>query len=197
MSKSSDIAIFILIGGKSSRMGTDKGVIKLFDKEMFLHVRDAALLLTENVFVVGNHINYRKYDCPLIFDIVPGCGPLGGIYTGLFFSPAKKNIFMSCDIPLINKEVISELIQAADDSIDALVPLVNGRKHPLCAIYHRRILPEIKKKICSGEFKMHHLLEDINTKYLSFPEGDEIGFENINTPSDFNRIQDLTMKNYG
>lgn len=88
--------ISILAGGASSRMGRDKSQLRLGSRTLLGHIRAEARKVVETVRIIRR-------------DLVPSCGPLGGIYTGLATSQSEAEIFLACDMPFVSASLLEEL----------------------------------------------------------------------------------------
>ena|SRR2546422_10065778 len=92
-----EVAICILAGGLSHRMGRDKATIRVAGSTLLQRVRKTAEELDLPIRVIRR-------------DLVPRCGPLGGIYTGLITSRASAELFLACDMPFVESESLRKLI---------------------------------------------------------------------------------------
>jgi molybdenum cofactor guanylyltransferase len=194
-SKKNKLTAVILAGGKSSRMGQDKGILHIHGKPMVMHIIEAAREVSDNIIIVANNDNYNDFGYPVYRDHFPGCGPLGGIYTGLTRSATARNLFLSCDIPFVNGRLLKFLQNRSEYRQDALVPLHNDVKEPLCAIYHKRVLKTVLKQILKEDYKLQNLLEKLNVKYAD-PASvllPETLFSNINTPEQLNHLRGIAI----
>ena len=101
----------ILAGGRSQRMGTDKGLLLLDGKSFVSHIYKALQpLFGENCIIVSSNPDYDFLGCTRVEDIIPNKGPLGGIYTGLKYSKTKMNIVVSVDAPLVTTELLQWML---------------------------------------------------------------------------------------
>jgi len=157
----------ILAGGKSSRMGSDKGLVLLHGKEMVLHVIDVLKPMVENIRIVANTSGYTNFGLPVVEDMIKDKGPIGGIVTALTFSENLWNFIVACDMPFLNTEIIWRLTNNTDN-FDAVVPFYDGRPQPLCAFYNQSSLPAIKLQIDSGNYKLQDLLKVLRVKFVDF-----------------------------
>ena len=98
---STDITVLLLSGGKSSRMGADKGMQLLHGKPMIEHMLEKAQSMSPNILILTNDSAYETLGYPCLADDVKDCGPLGGICTGLQHSTTAKNLVLGCDMPLV------------------------------------------------------------------------------------------------
>ena len=100
----------ILAGGKSSRMGEDKGLVLLNGKPMIQYVIEALKEVVSDIIIISNNASYNKFRVPVYSDIIKDKGPVGGIYTGLYHSTTELNFCISCDVPMISSDFIFWLL---------------------------------------------------------------------------------------
>jgi molybdopterin-guanine dinucleotide biosynthesis protein A len=182
----------VLIGGKSRRFGRDKVLAPLGLRMLIDHVLDVIDPLFPEILLVG-HKREGLESFPIIEDLKPGCGPLGGIMTAL--SSAKNDFcfVFAADMPRLNRAFISHMIARADDH-DIVLPVWSKGREPLHAIYHRRIFTVIESLLDRNDLKIFSLIGKVDT--LTIPE-DEIRefadpaeiFSNINTQVDLNALK--------
>ncbi|MCB9224195.1 MAG: molybdenum cofactor guanylyltransferase [Crocinitomicaceae bacterium] len=178
-----DLTVIILAGGKSSRMGEDKGLMTLFGKPMVEYVIDNAKEVSEDIIIVSNNNNYKKFGFPVIKDKFPDKGPLGGIYTGLLNSNSETNIILSCDIPYIKSGLIKFLFYQSD-GYDITIPIHQERIHPLIGIYKKNCVKTFEKNLQIGQLKVTKAFGDLITNIVEADEFDEIEFKNLNSKLD-------------
>jgi len=178
---------FVLVGGKSSRMGTDKANLPFRGGALVEHVAAAVAEAAGNVTLVGPPERYRGLDLPVIPDRAAGLGPLGGIHTALSASPADWNLIVACDLPVVSAKFLEMLMEAAEESGgDCLLPAgPSGRPEPLCAVYHSRCLPAIGAALDRDIRKVTDGLAGLRIVHRSVPES--FWFRNVNTPEDWNQ----------
>ncbi len=176
----------VLAGGKSSRMGTDKGIMELNEKKVIEYVLNSLAPVVDTILIIANNDHYNNFGYPVYEDIIRDCGPLGGIYTGLVNSNTEKNIVLSCDIPFITSEMI-DLIVSQSGEYEITVPLHNGKLEPLCAVYTKKCTSRLKELLENKTWKMHDVLNLFGTQQINISgtTGVEQNFININTPQDF------------
>lgn len=180
-----DYSIVILAGGKSSRMGKDKSMIKLNGKTILERVVDVANGLTGKVMVVSNeHGKHHYMNVELVSDIRKGLGPLAGIEAALLKTSTEVNVVIACDMPFVTEEMIRQLIAEVDASHDAIIPIVNNQHHPLFAVYKKSTLYALQETLDNGDRKISLFLDKVNTKWISDVFENENCFYNMNTPED-------------
>jgi len=180
---------FILAGGASSRMGTDKSQL-LFERQTFTErIADTLRKVTDSVTVVGRTLSDSSL--PSVPDVYPQWGALGGLHAALTAATREWAIVVACDLPFVTSELFSHLATLRLDH-DAVVPIQpDGRPQPLAAFYRvepcRRRATEL---IEMGQRRPLDLLETVKTRWVAFDEirnldQSEWFFVNINTPKDY------------
>ncbi len=168
-------------------MGTDKGLMLHRGKPMVLHLIELLQTFEMPVILVANNPDYQKFGLKVVEDEYPEIGPLGGLHAGLKASASDINIVLACDTPHITPELIRYLIDEVPDK-EAVVPELNGRLHPLTAVYRKTALPAIKQQIDQEQYRLRDLLTLINSRILDLTGhphfGNEYLFANINTPEE-------------
>ncbi|MDX1603491.1 MAG: molybdenum cofactor guanylyltransferase [Salinimicrobium sediminis] len=188
MIEKKDITGIILAGGKSSRMGTDKGLINL-DGRLFVQYSISAVepLVTETFIISGNPA-YDVLKVGRFADIIPNAGPLAGILTGLSRSKTVNNLVLSCDVPLIKTEVLELLIHAQDGTFDVVQLVSNGRSMPLIALYHKRCKLIFHELLKTDERRLHVALDHCMVKNVKLDPEKDVFTANINTPEELKSI---------
>ncbi|MFA9422078.1 MAG: NTP transferase domain-containing protein [Sedimentibacter sp.] len=178
----------ILTGGKSSRMGTDKALLKYGSETFVSHsVKKLQELFDEVIIVADNEKKYDLGNVKLIGDIYPGRGPLGGIHAGLVGAKNDWIFVVPCDMPLWEPLLVNDLAMLRFN-YDAVVPKINNNLEPLFALYNKSCLPIIENCLVNNFYKVLDLFPIINTKYLIIHNEDIKtksyikSFYNVNTP---------------
>lgn len=184
----------ILAGGKSSRMGSDKALLRIGKKtiieEEISMLRD---ILGEIIVVVaGDTGRYNALQVRVVKDIIPSKGPLGGIYTGLVSSGSFYNFVLACDMPFVKPGLVRRLLACAGN-YDAVIPQYRGRLQPLCAVYSKGCIEAIRKEIAGDNLKITGFFRNVRTRIISEkeiasvdPQG--LSFANVNTAEDYRRL---------
>lgn len=180
--------IYILSGGKSSRMGEDKGLKLLNGKPLISYLLNQIETLDIEIKIVANIPLYDQFGFQTIPDKIKEKGPLGGIFSAL--SDANQDVLiLSADTPVISKKIIMKLIhQKKENQINIIS--YNDKIQPLCGIYPIKLLSQIEEKIKNDELKMMNLLQEFPTNYIKI-EGEKPAFINVNTPEDFKFIESI------
>ena len=173
----------ILAGGKSSRMGEDKGLMLYNGKPMIQHVIDAVLPLTNCILISANSDVYKQFNYQIFSDKISDKGPLGGIVTTLAQSETEINWVLSCDSPKITTEMLRKLVDQLRD-YDAVVPQIGEKIHPLIAVYRKSILNRFKENLALNQLKMIAVLNEMHVNYYKVDESDQFNFKNLNSKAD-------------
>ncbi len=183
------IGCAILAGGKSSRMGTDKALLT-FDGENFIKKLCNELEdFEEKVIARGNRSDIKDIFWSIIPDRYPERGPIGGLHAVLSVCKSDAMFCVSCDMPLLQRSLVKDLCGYMSEDIDAIIAVTaDGRKHPLCGVYQKSILPVLEEQILADNNRMMMVLNKIRVKYITLDFKDSQQLKNINTPEDYQRI---------
>jgi molybdenum cofactor guanylyltransferase len=185
----SQIETFVLAGGKSSRMGTEKGLIMFKGKRFVEHVIDAVKNETSRVSIVSNTEQYDYLGLKTYSDLVSDRGPLAGIYTGLTHATHPYALFVSCDLPLIDRQLIRFLRKNMGG--DVLAPVHDSVAEPLCAIYSRRCVRIIGGLVKHNRLSITAALRLFDTRYIDVTAEDFYQpdmLTSINTPLQLEKL---------
>jgi molybdopterin-guanine dinucleotide biosynthesis protein A len=188
------LTLCIQAGGKSSRMGFDKGLLDFGGKTLIQHLLQRLDSLTQETIITTNQPEgYRFLGLPLVSDLVPERGALGGLYTALHASTLPLVAVVACDMPFASPKILRAcrdlLIQTPE--FDAVIPSTAHGLEPLHAVYRRETcLPVVKSAIDADQWKMiswHanakvHILPPDESSRLD-PQG--FAFKNINTLEEY------------
>ncbi len=183
-----ELEVFILAGGKSRRMGTDKGIVSFHGKAMVQHSIDLANQLSECVTIISNNLAYKEFGVPLVKDTIPNIGPIGGIYTALHQSNADNVLVLTVDSPMLQLDLIHELINAhLQNDVTYLFGL--NRIYPLTAIYNKTSIKVIKMQIDQGNFTVIDCFNNLRCGSVEVGAGQVNQLANINTLLDLKKYE--------
>ena len=184
-----NITGIILAGGKSSRMGSDKGFLLLHGKPFMIHIIEALKPLVNAIVIVSNEEAYDKFGYKRVDDIIENAGPLAGLYSGLYHSKTEYNLVLSCDVPLIKTTVLNKLIESFDANFDVIQLLSKNKTMPLIALYKKQCMNKFLELLQNDERRLRFAIEQLNTKTITLDvEFDEF-VKNINTVQQLNDIK--------
>ena len=181
----------ILAGGKSSRMGRDKALLP-FNGEPTLAIYQYKRLskIFDKVYISAKS-NKFNLDIPIIKDKISDISsPMVALYSILSSIKGEAIFILGVDMPFISKEVIEALLLKDQKSSKEIIVAksINGLE-PLCAIYHKSILPTIKDLIVKDEHKLNYLLSLKDFDVVEFENSEY--FLNLNRPSDYKKAKQL------
>ncbi len=196
-SEPSPVSGAVMAGGMSSRMGTDKALIRLSENGPTLLATAVTTLAPycEDVLIVApDRPGYRQAGGRLVLDRWPGAGPLGGIATALHAVGTEAVVVISCDMPFVVPSLIERL--AKDDSgADVVIPVLPGTNRQgkegifqtLCARYSRRCLPAIERRLAAGKFQIVGFFDEVVVQPVPVDELHRLdprlsSFFSVNTP---------------
>jgi molybdenum cofactor guanylyltransferase len=176
---------YVLVGGRSSRMGRDKALLPYRAEVLGSAVARVVARAAGTAVLVGNPLRYGHLGYPVIPDLYPDEGPLGGILAALAHSSAEWNLVAACDMPHVTAAFLCAVLEAAERSgADSVLPAgPAGRLEPLCAAYHRRSLWALEAAFARGVRQVAEALDELRT--VCFPAGEVSLFQNVNTPQDW------------
>jgi molybdopterin-guanine dinucleotide biosynthesis protein A len=196
------IAGFILVGGESRRMGTDKSGLTLGGRSFVERIADEVSEVASFVTLVGSNAATLQLkessNLTIAPDVYPHWGALGGVHAALAACAAQGSaewaLIVACDFPFVTSELFTRLVSVRE-GFEAVAPIQHDSiPQPLCALY--RVVPCLTRAtgmIESGERKPIALLQSVNTRWILFSELADLKqasslFDNINTPQDYARI---------
>ena len=175
---------FVLAGGGSKRMGKDKALLPFGGNVLIAHVALSVLAAAGSVSLVGPPDAYSHLQFPVVSDLYPGFGPVGGVVTALSSpSAAEWNLIVACDMPGISGEFLASLLaEAIDSGAECTVPHTpNGRLHAVCAVYRRSARLPLLRAVEAGTHKLQDAIEVLNVH--RYPVSALELLVNVNTPA--------------
>lgn len=189
-----DLAVFVLAGGRSTRMGQDKAFLELKGKTLLVRALELARTISPNLAIVGPAHLYHTHG-RVVEDILPGHGPLGGIHAALSSTTNALNLILGVDLPFVEPGFLKYLVQQASQS-DAVVtvPRTAVGFQPLCAVYRRQFREVAQAALEKDENKIDALFDRVSTRIVDEAEMarfafDPAMFQNLNTREDFEVAQ--------
>ncbi|MCK9281765.1 MAG: molybdenum cofactor guanylyltransferase [Melioribacteraceae bacterium] len=191
----SDITGIILAGGKSSRMGINKCLLKIGDETIIERILSVMKSVFEKVIIITNTpVEYTSLGVMVYKDILKGFGPIGGIHSGLTHSSTNEDFVISCDMPLMIKEMVEFITEYKSDKLIRFCK-AGGYNQPLAGIYKKGLIPEIEiflnQSNDTSTKSFHQLIKNvdaeiINPENLSFYK--EELFFNVNNLKDYGYV---------
>jgi len=182
------------------RLGREKALLELDGENMLQRVISRLRSLDDDIILVaaeGQQLprlnGYKRLK--VVTDIYPGKGPLVGIYSGLLNSDSVHNLVVACDMPFLNRRLLSHMLEAAA-GYDVVIPRVGNKYEPLHAVYSKRCIGVIEKLLAGSNLKIDRLLDIVKVRYVETDEIDSfdpqrLSFFNINTRTDLKKAGQL------
>lgn len=191
----------ILAGGASTRLGEDKALIPLRGIPLMTRVAWRLSDLAGRIIIAGrSHLPADiglSTNVTFVPDTTYGEGPLVGIYSGLLASNAHHNIVVGCDMPFVSRRLLALLLdRAASSDTAGVVPEFAADPQPLCAVYDRDCLDEMRRAIGEGGRSPRDFLKRLSITVVpaqDFSDIDPTGrsFFNINTKDDLRKAEEM------
>ena len=199
----------ILAGGQATRFGgRDKSAL-LVDGRTILDRQLAELAsLTADVMIVGG----RRVDdgqtrgrspesagphssARVVADLMPGCGPLGGLHAALTAARGDHVAILACDMPYATAAFVAYLFSLATEA-EIVVPRTERGYHPLCAVYTRACLEPAAARLADRRLRMRELVDSLRTRVVPVEEIRRFGdpdrlLANVNTPAEYAGLEAL------
>ena len=177
-------------------MGRDKATLQLGSLSLIERVLAAvAPLHCPSFIVVSQDSDLAHLGLPLVPDLHPGAGPLGGLCTALQHASTPTLLLLACDLPFLTPEFLRFLAESLGGR-QAAVPQSPEGLHPLCAAYATSCLPAVERLLDQGERRMHTLCRQLDLRVLAPEECQPFDphgllLSNLNTPEEYQRAQEL------
>ncbi len=187
----------ILAGGKGFRFGEDKCLIRFEGRYLIERVIDVFTNIFDEIIISTNNPSaYNKFfvNAKIIKDLIPGKGPLVGIYSSLRESASELNFVSACDMPFIKPALIQYMIQKSE-GYDVVVPsLGEGKLEPLHALYSKSCLPAMDQSIRTGKARIISFFPNVRVYRMEKEEiriydREMISFFNVNTKDDLKKAK--------
>jgi molybdopterin-guanine dinucleotide biosynthesis protein A len=184
------ISAAVLAGGRSSRLGRNKALLPLQGTTCIEKVICEVRSCVKDVTIITNSPDeYVHLGYPCRVDVLPGGGPLSGIHAALSHCETEYVLVVSCDIPLVKRELFEKLITALPGN--DIVIFKHKHFEPLCALYRRTCLPALEDLIAHGEYRIIDLFPTLRVKVLRIGSADV--FKNINTDADYESVRNASL----
>ena len=175
--KNAGIEGFVLVGGKSLRMGRNKALLELNGRPLASRAADLLRPYVSATTFVGSPDQSAPAGITMLADLFPERGPLGGICTALEKSHCDWNLFLACDMPFVEDSFLRFLAERAlGSAADAVVPKTSQSLEPLCAAYHRRCLPAIRRTLETSPAGVVDALKQLRVEVITSAQLAALGF---------------------
>ncbi|GAB3919244.1 NTP transferase domain-containing protein [Mucilaginibacter boryungensis] len=186
----------VLAGGKSERMGKDKGSINWHGKDQRYYIADLLKSYTDSVYISCRADQQQEVD-PLyqtLPDTFTGMGPFGAILSAFREQPEKAWLVVACDLPLLDKDTLDYLVNQRDTSAiaTAFKNSYDGFPEPLITIWEPKSYPVLLSFLAQGYSCPRKVLINSPINILQAPNPEAL--TNVNTPEEKDRVQSILQK---
>ena len=204
------IDAYILIGGRSSRLGRDKATVDLGGKtlaQIAFQTASQALPNSRVTFVAASEVQFAieaiLAEGRFVFDLVEGRGPIGGLHTALADTQKPWIFVLACDYPFVSAAIIKLLAGNISVECGAVVPeQSDGRLQPLCAFYKTQTSRPVVQEIIERPRvppPLHEIVDRLHPRivkpneYSDLPNSERF-FLNVNTDLDLDLAREIERK---
>jgi molybdopterin-guanine dinucleotide biosynthesis protein A len=187
----------IQAGGKSTRMGGQpKALLELGGRRIIERVLDVITSVVDDVLIVTNTPElYGFLGLPMVGDVYPDHGSLGGIFTGLSSAAGDAAFTVACDMPFLHREVARLTVARAGEG-DVVIPRVGEQLETMHAVYTKACLPHIEARLREGRFRITGFFDRVQVVEIGEAEvarhrSPDVVFMNVNTPEELVRARAL------
>ncbi len=180
----------ILAGGKSTRMGFDKQILKINENKMIDIIIKKLREEFEEVIVVSNKPEYYNLRHKVVTDEIKERGPLSGIHVGLKNALSEYVYFVACDMPHINSDYIKYIKnEITDINVDCCITRYGEWIEPFNSFYNKSMIRDIEEYLNKGRRSIFRLVDKLNCYYISEEKARTFSpnwnmFLNLNTKED-------------
>lgn len=198
----SEVTGVLLAGGKSRRMGEDKRHLLIGERTLLERSLEILQTVFQQVVIViaQDSAPLENVACPVVRDLIPDCGSLGGLYTGLNQASTEHVFVVACDMPFLNPLVIRHFVNLRMQADIVMAKLSNGL-HPMHAVYGKPCLPFLEQMIATRNLKIQDLVGQSALRIRFVTAGDLASldptarsFHNVNTPADLEAARSFTAR---
>ena len=190
----------VLCGGQSTRMGTDKGLLKSHANTWAEAAVNKLKALSIDIKISVNTKQFAEYSNVFPVEILIADndslnikGPLCGILSVHIQHPSQDLLVLACDMPLIETEILEELLAyyRLHSDAEALVFTNDNKPEPLCGVYKAKGLTQIYNLYKTDQlsnYSMKNALESISTFLIPVTMDKTKLFSNFNTHAELNDL---------
>lgn len=167
----------VLVGGKSSRFGSDKAAARVGGRSMALRAVEALRAVADPVVLLGGDGTLgRRLGLPWRADERPGHGPLAGIATGLRWAGELGRsglLVLACDLPFVTRDIVEAVTAAIRPDLNAIVVVADAPDgvQPLCGWYAMSTLGRVEEALVRGRRSVRELLGSLHVAHIRVDDG--------------------------
>ena len=188
---------FVLVGGRSTRMGRDKTRLVYRGRPMAISQAEKLAFVCGRVALVGkDRTAFQGSPFPFVEDGAEPAAAAFGIVAALAYSPEDTNLVLAADIPRVSEAFLHALLDVAEAiRAPAIVPVSAGHPQTLCSVWRKSALVPLASRLAAGDYSLVSALERIGAVLIpeadtaAMPGGEPENFFNVNTPEDYEALE--------
>ena len=179
--------------------GRPKALLPLGGARIVERVVAAVAPAVDDLLVVTNTPElYAFLGLPMVGDVYPDRGSLGGIYSGLKQAPGEAAFTVACDMPFLHLDVVRLVVERAAEG-DVVIPRVGDQLETLHASYAKSCLPHIEARLVAGRLKIVDFFGQVRVIEIAEAEirryrDPALVFMNVNTPEELDRAREIVER---
>jgi molybdopterin-guanine dinucleotide biosynthesis protein A len=190
---SGDVSLLVLAGGESVRMGVPKHMLPFFGGTILEFLLRRIGGLFPEVLLAGRDLVNPPPGVITVEDARPERCPLTGILSGMCASGNERVFVTGCDMPFLKPALVAALCSRRIPGAQVTVPVVRGHYEPLCAVYHRSVVPVIADYLDRGRrkatgFYREVAVDRVPEELIRSLDPGLRSLDNMNTPREYMRM---------
>ena len=169
--------------------GAPKALLEVGGRRVIDRVVTALTTVLDDVLIVTNTPDrYAFLGLPMVPDVFPDGGSLGGIYSGLLAARGAAAFTVACDMPFLHPDAVRLVVERAGEA-DVVIPRVDDQLETMHAAYAKACLPHMEERLRAGQLRIVGFFSRV--RVLEIPadavrviRAPEIAFMNVNTPDE-------------
>jgi molybdenum cofactor guanylyltransferase len=181
----------ILAGGKSSRMGSNKALLRINGKTFIEYIAGTLRHVVSDIIIIADQREEFEFlALPIYPDIYKDHGPLGGIHSAFMHTDTPEIIAVTCDMPLVEASLVVSLLIAPLDA-DAAFFSDAGFIYPFPGLYRRTCLPQLEQNLGAKKNSVIGLIRMLTVTAYPIPRIQKSNpFTQINDSSDYHKFRE-------
>jgi molybdopterin-guanine dinucleotide biosynthesis protein A len=188
---------FVLVGGRSQRMGRDKTLLSYRGRPMAVWQAEKLAFVCGRAALVGKRREgFTGCGFPFVEDGAEPHAAIYGILAALAYNPEELSVVVAADIPRVSEAFLAALLEVAEAfPAPAVVPVSGGHPQTLCAVWRRSALVPLTARAAAGQMSILAALRSLEAIIIpeketaAMPGGEPENFVNVNTPEEYERLE--------
>ncbi len=189
---------FVLVGGRSSRMGQDKGLLRFRGVPLAQYQAAKLAIVCGRAALVGKDPQpFARIPFPFVLDEAEDHAAIYGIVAALGWSPDESSLVLATDMPHCTSGFLGAFVAlAAGFDAPAVVPVWEGRAQPLCVVWRKSALRTLRDRVLTGDLSLTRALEGLGAVFVPeeeiarLPDSGSGVFRNVNTPEEYRALEE-------